>query len=144
MHKLCGYVVRMGGTRKKAAAPAPEPEPTRRRPASDIDAAISAEVNRLRAVAELTQQELGERAGKDYYHAQRMLRPSGPRQSWTVAELLDYAAALGVSATSILAAAGAITPDVSLLERIIADPDLSPSDKTTLANMVQVMHQARR
>lgn len=109
-----------------------------------MDVAITAEVNRLRLLGELTQEQLGARTGRGYDHVQRMIGAGRPRQSWTIGELADYGRALGVDIGSILVAVGVSTPQVSLLERIIGDPDLTPTDKTTLANMVQVMLTAAR
>ena len=122
--------------------PAPPPPPTpRRRPVTPADVAISAEVNRLRAERDLSIRDLAAAAGRSPDNGQRLLRSEGPGHGWTVAELGDYARALGVDPGVILSAAGVISPAVSLVERIIADPDLSPADRTTLVGIVAVMRR---
>ena len=114
----------------------------RRRPVSDLDVKITAEINRLREARpeRPSKTELAVAAGFAPYHGARMLRGE-PMQSWTVGDLCAYCAALGTSASAVLAAIGVDLPGQSLEERILADPDITPTDKGVLLGMVGLMRR---
>ena len=120
------------------------PPASQRHPASARDAAISAVVDELRLLRfpDVTRADLSRKAGRSDHHGLRLLRvPRGgdkpaPRQAWTVGDLVDYAAALGVSPSTILVAAGLEQPDRTVEEVILADPTLSPSARGTILTMV--------
>lgn len=117
---------------------------SQRQPVSERDVAVSFAINELHRLRlpDITRADLARRAGRSDFHASRLLRaPRGsdrpaPRQAWTVADIVDYARALGVSASSILVAAGLETPERTVEEVILSDPTLSSAAKGTLVTMV--------
>lgn len=115
---------------------------TRRRPVADLDVRITAEINRLRELlpGRPSKVELAVLAGFAPYHGARVLRAE-PMQAWTVGDLCAYAAAVGTSASAVLSAIGVDLPGQSLEERILADPDISPTDKGVLVGMVGLMRR---
>lgn len=133
---------------RKSSKTAGEPLPpkrqasaSRRRPVTDLDDAISRAVDRLKP-AGVPRYQLAEAAGRDANHALRMFA-SPPRQTWTVSELQAYAAALGVSVSAILVAAGVDEPAQSLTERVLTDPELSASDAGIIVSLLALMRRAR-
>lgn len=112
---------------------------TQRRPVSDVDAAIAGEINRqLRQRGIRSRKALAAAAGRNEHHAVRLLADQ-PRQAWTVSELIDYASALGTTAGAVLAGAGLSPDQVSLTDRIMAEPGLHPNDARALIGIASVM-----
>ncbi len=134
--------VRKPKTQPTPPTPKRQPSASIRRPVTDVDDRISRALERLMPEG-MPRYRLAELAGRDASHAARLFqRP--PRQTWTIEDLSDYAGALGSTVTAVLMAAGVDAPSESLVERILADPELTASDAGILVGMLQVMRRARQ
>lgn len=139
--------------RKDPPPPPPPPRrgPSSRRPVTDVDRALTVEVLRIRAALDPRPSgvEIAERSGCSIDLVRRLLpglrdgEPS-PHQAWMVTDLVEISRALGARPTDVLVAAGIDTADRSLTEAIIADPELTPSDKAVLVRLAESMRSAAR
>lgn len=115
----------------------------RRFPPTDLDRAITAEINRqrlLRFVGEnaITKEELAVAAGKSAPHASRALPDNGPRQAWTLADMQAYASALGTDLRSLLVGAGVIPPTADSIDVVLADRSLPDRSARMIVEMIRL------
>ena len=130
-------------TPRRHHATADTDDKVRRFPPSEQDRAISAEINRQRLLRfvgndALSKDELAVRAGKSRSHAGRCLADSGPRQAWTISDMMAYAGALGVDLRALLVGAGVIPSSSDSIDVVLSDRSLPDRSARMIVEMIRL------
>lgn len=117
----------------------------RRPPRAGVDDVLTAEVLHQMTIRKgWSRSEAARQVGWNVHSAARLLSSKGPRQSWTVGELVDMAKGLGCSVGSLVRGAGIDPPEVDELDVILSSGRLSATTKQAVAQLIRLERMARQ